>query len=238
MVERSAVNRLVGGSSPSPGAIFPLLALLFASVLLFGAAPAARANGPAADPAAEADLAAARALFERNLDAIRRRDRDAYLACYLQSERLARTGPTGFTARLRGPRRHDRAGEDWPDPFDAQDLRLVRVQPGVVYGTYRYRVRYGAAEAIGLSERVFVETPEGWKIAVSTAFAALPGVPPPPRALVGAHARRRHRRGRRSRTPSSSCATARSSAPARAPPARCRRGSTRPTSPATGSPPA
>ena len=153
--------------------------------MLFGAAPAARANGPAADLAAEADLAAARALFERNLDAIRRRDPDAYLACYLQSESLARTGPTGFTLGYEDLAGTTATGENWPDAFDAQDLRLVRVQPGVVYGTYRYRVRYGAAEAIGLSERVFVERPEGWKIAVSTAFEALPGVPPPPRALVG-----------------------------------------------------
>ena len=29
-------------------------------------------------------------------------------------------------------------------------------------------------------------TPEGWRIAVSTAFQGLPGVPPPPRAIVGA----------------------------------------------------
>jgi imidazolonepropionase-like amidohydrolase len=178
---------LVGGSNPSPGAIFSLLVLLFASLLFLslGGTPAARANGPAADPAAEADLAAARALFEQNLDAIRRRDPEAYLACYLQSESLARTGPTGFTLGYEGVAASTATGENWPDAFDAQDLRLVRVRPGVVYGTYRYRVRYGAAEAIGLSERVFVEKPEGWKIAVSTAFEALPGIPPPPRALVG-----------------------------------------------------
>ena len=60
------------------------------------------------------------------------------------------------------------------------------VRDGVVYGTYRYRVRYGSVEQVGLSERFFVETPEGWRIAVSTAFPAPPGTPPPPRALVGA----------------------------------------------------
>jgi len=56
----------------------------------------------------------------------------------------------------------------------------------MVYGTYRYRVRYGAEEQSGLSERLFISTPEGWKIAVTSAFPALPGVPPPPRAIVGA----------------------------------------------------
>jgi len=54
-----------------------------------------------------------------------------------------------------------------------------------VYGTYRYRVRYGADEQSGLSERLFMDTPGGWKIAVTTAFASVPGVPAPPRAVVG-----------------------------------------------------
>jgi imidazolonepropionase-like amidohydrolase len=39
---------------------------------------------------------------------------------------------------------------------------------------------------MGLSERLFVDTPEGFRIAVTTAFPAAPGVPPPPRAIVGA----------------------------------------------------
>src|SRR5438093_3904295 len=41
-----------------------------------------------------ADVAAARHLFEANLDAIRRHDRAGYLACYLDSPRFALTGPT------------------------------------------------------------------------------------------------------------------------------------------------
>ena len=51
----------------------------------------------AASPAGgqQAELAAARALFERNLDAIRKRDTAGYLSCYRQSEHLARTGPGG-----------------------------------------------------------------------------------------------------------------------------------------------
>ena len=31
-----------------------------------------------------------------------------------------------------------------------------------------------------------METEEGWRIALTTAFPAPPGTPPPPRALVGA----------------------------------------------------
>jgi imidazolonepropionase-like amidohydrolase len=132
----------------------------------------------------KADLAAARGLFEANLQAIRDKDKDAYLACYLQSDQLVRTGPAGVDLGYAGLAAT--AGQGWPDHIDAQDLRLTPVRPGVVYGTYRYVVRYGAEEVAGLSERLFTETPQGWKIAVSTAFPALLGVPPPPRALVGA----------------------------------------------------
>ena len=130
------------------------------------------------------DVTAARAVFEANLDAIRRRDRAAYLATYWKSEKLARTGAQGISL---GYAAHETAaGESWPDTFDASDLDLVAVQPGVVYGTYRYRVRYGTVEQSGISERLFLDTPEGWKIAMTSAFPAAPGTPPPPRAIVGA----------------------------------------------------
>lgn len=135
------------------------------------------------DPVA-ADVAAARALFEKNLQSIRDKDRDAYLSCYLESGGLVRTGPDGFQLGYEGLAAT--AGQGWPDHIAAEELRLTPVRPGLVYGTYRYRVRYGKDEVAGLSERLFVETPQGWRIAVSTAFPALPGVPPPPRALVGA----------------------------------------------------
>src|SRR5512143_85607 len=130
------------------------------------------------------DVAAARALFENNLDAIRRRDKAAYLACYWKSDQLARTSAEGIAL---GYAAHEKsAGEKWPDTFDASDLELVAVQPGVVYGTYRYRVRYGADEESGISERLFLKTPEGWKIAMTSAFQGSPGTPPPPRAITGA----------------------------------------------------
>ncbi|HYG63772.1 MAG TPA: amidohydrolase family protein [Thermoanaerobaculia bacterium] len=130
------------------------------------------------------EIAAARRLFEANLQAIRDKDKDAYLACYLQSHGLVRSGPPGFDLGYAGLAAT--AGAGWPDHIDAADLRLTPVQPGMVYGTYRYRVRYGANEVAGLSERLFVETDQGWKIALTTAFPALPGLPPPPRILVGA----------------------------------------------------
>lgn len=144
----------------------------------------AQSKAPQKAEAPSSDVAAARALFEKNLQAIRDKNKDAYLACYLDSPELARTGATGPALGYADLAKN--AGQGWPDHFEAEDLRLTPVRPGVVYGTYRYRVRYGAREEAGLSERVFLETPKGWKIAVSTAFAGEPGVPPPPRALVGA----------------------------------------------------
>src|SRR5215203_3872028 len=112
----------------------PLLVLLLA-------APAARADEAA-------DLASARRLFEKNLQAIRDKDKATYLSCYLESERLARTGPTGFELGYAGLAAT--AGQAWPDHIEAEDLRLTPVRPGAVYGTYRYRVRYGATEVAGI----------------------------------------------------------------------------------------
>jgi imidazolonepropionase-like amidohydrolase len=130
------------------------------------------------------DLAAARAVFERNIDAIRQRDAAKYLSCYLRSEQLARGGPSGFQTGYADFAKN--AGSAWPDTIDASDIHLLPVQPGVVYGTYRYRVRYGAEEHSGISERLFLRSSDGWKIAITGAIDAPPGTPAPPRALIGA----------------------------------------------------
>ncbi|MEO8503664.1 MAG: hypothetical protein ABI609_07185, partial [Acidobacteriota bacterium] len=160
-----------------------VLALIGCAASLRAVAPAAE-SAPATESApASADLAAARALFERNLDAIRHRDREAYLACYLESETLALNGVGGLNLGYEALAKN--AGSGWPDVFDGQDLQLVPLAPGIVYASYRYRVRYGEVEQTGRSERVFRSTPEGWRIAVSTAFSDSPGTSAPPRALVG-----------------------------------------------------
>lgn len=148
-----------------------------AGLLLFCAHPL-----PAA--AETADEAAARALFEKNLAAIRKRDRAAYLACYLDAPSIARTGSEGPRLGFEGLAKD--AGDRWPDTFEASDLRVMPLRAGVVYGTYRYRVRYGAQEQSGLSERLFLRVGKDWKIAMTSAFSAPPGTPPAPRALKGA----------------------------------------------------
>jgi len=134
--------------------------------------------------AAADDVTAARALFEANINAIRQRNREAYLSCYLHSPALVRGGAegfdTGFDSFAKG------VGAQWPDLIDANDIHLTPLQPGIVYGTYRYRVRYGSDEHVGISERLFVSTPDGLKIAVTGAIDSPAGTPAPPRALTGA----------------------------------------------------
>ena len=129
-------------------------ATLSALALHAAPAPAARAKSSSV-----ADLAAARAVFEKNLQAIRDKSREAYLSCYLDSAGLALTSPEGFALGYAGLAAS--AGKGWPDHIDAADLHLTPIRPGVVYGTYRYRVRYGGREDAGLSERLFLATPKG-----------------------------------------------------------------------------
>lgn len=120
------------------------------------------------DPTPAADSIAALALFRNNIDAIHKRDSERYLATYLQSPRLVRNGPQGpdFGYDDWAARRNS----TWPDTLIATDLTVVPIASGVVYGTYRYDVRYGDSTSTGISERIFVRTPVGWRIAVTTAF--------------------------------------------------------------------
>jgi len=121
--------------------------------------------------------------FRGNIAAIQARNRAAYLSHYLHIPALARVGPDGlrqgydsFAAGV---------GAAWPDTLVATHFRIVPVTPDVAYGVYRYRVVDSSGSVRGVSERVFVRTPQGWKVAVTTAFPT-PDAAPPPVALVGA----------------------------------------------------
>ncbi|MGI8618499.1 MAG: hypothetical protein ACR2L6_05345 [Gemmatimonadaceae bacterium] len=142
--------------------------------LTLGAAACATATvAPSAPFAfAAADSVEALALFRENIDAIHKRDRARYIATYLQSPRLARNGSDGL--ELGFDDWPARTSTSWPDTLMARDLTVVPLAPGVVYGSYRYDVRNGDSVSSGISERVFVKTSNGWRIAVTTAF----GMPP------------------------------------------------------------
>lgn len=159
--------------------------LLLATAVL-GCAPAPPASAPTVygEAARAADSAAALAAFRSNIAAIHGRDRAAYLRHYLQSPRLARTGPGGVQWGYAGLASGD--PDSWPDTLVATHLQVVPVAPGVVYGAYRYRVVQGGSQR-GVSERVLVRQPDGsWKVAVSTAFGSPGDVPVPAFAFVGA----------------------------------------------------
>ena len=131
------------------------------------------------------DLRNARAVFEENIKAIHDRDRAKYLSLYLHDPKLVRVSGSGFATGYDEFAKNVGEGLSWPDTLEATDMRLTPIRPGLVYGSYRYRVRYGANEASGISERLFVETPEGWRIALTGAIETK-GVPPSPRAIRGA----------------------------------------------------
>ena len=121
--------------------------------------------------------------FRDNIAAIHTHDRAAYLSHYLQTPALARVGPDGLEQGYEQFARG--AGAGWPDTLVATHFRVVPVTPDVAYGVYRYRVVDSSGSVRGVSERVLVRTPAGWKVAVTTAFPT-PDAAPPPIAIVGA----------------------------------------------------
>src|SRR2546429_6241998 len=121
--------------------------------------------------------------FRDNVAAIHARDRAAYLSHYLQTAALARVGPDGLQQGYEEFARG--AGAGWPDTLVATHFRIVPLTADVAYGVYRYRVVDSSGSVRGVSERVLVRTPAGWKVAVTTAFPT-PDAVPPPIAIVGA----------------------------------------------------
>jgi hypothetical protein len=149
-----------------------LLALLVVSA---GCTPRAANTGVSPATSVVADTLDARRLFEENIDAIHKRDRTRYLATYLHTNSLARNGPAGLELGYEGW--SARRDSTWPDTLIARNLRVHPLAPGIVYGTYCYTVTQKDTTSSGVSERVFVKTPEGWRIAVTTAFGLPAGVP-------------------------------------------------------------
>ncbi len=152
-------------------------ARLAALSIVFGCAPiAANPGGEASTPASvTADTVEARRLFEQNIDAIHKRDRARYLATYLHTSELGRNGPVGL--ELGYDTWSARRDSTWPDTLIARNLRVLPISPGVVYGTYCYTVTQKDTTSSGVSERIFVKTADGWRIAVTTAFGLATGAP-------------------------------------------------------------
>lgn len=145
----------------------------FSAIFICGCYPAPTSSTTAVNAAS--DSVAALRLFEENIDAIHKRDRARYLATYLQEPTLARNGPAGL--QLGFTDWSARRDTTWPDTLRASNLRVVPLRPGVVYGTYCYTVTQKDTTTSGVSERVFIKTGEGWRIAVTSAFGLPAGAP-------------------------------------------------------------
>jgi hypothetical protein len=113
------------------------------------------------------DLADARAAFVANLDAIRRRDVEVYLAGYLASPDFVFIGPGGVSRGFEPFAAARRARPDFPDSLAAGEPELAWLGPGVVYLAYPYAARQHTVVGAGWSERVLVKTADGWRIAVT-----------------------------------------------------------------------
>ena len=150
------------------------VALLAGSIISIACASAATTSS--SNASVTADTLAARKLFEENIDAIHKRNRGRYLATYLHTETLGRNGPGGL--ELGYANWSARRDSTWPDTLIAERLKVLPLVPGVVYGTYCYTVTQNKVTTSGVSERIFVKTPEGWRIAVTTAFGLPAGEPP------------------------------------------------------------
>ena len=151
-------------------------ASVLAIVAAMGCAPVASNPATSAVASPASDTVDARRLFEENIDAIHKRDRSRYLATYLHTSTLARNGPGGLD--LGYENWSARRDSTWPDTLIAKNLRVLPIVPGVVYGTYCYTVTQRDTTSSGVSERIFVKTPSGWRIAVTTAFGLPAGAPP------------------------------------------------------------
>jgi hypothetical protein len=148
---------------------------LLALLVTIAACTPVPANTGVPTASVSSDTVEARRLFEENIDAIHKRDRARYLATYLHTNGLARNGPAGLELGYEGW--SARRDSTWPDTLVARTLRVHPVAPGVVYGTYCYTVTQKDTTTSGVSERLFVKTPEGWRIAVTTAFGLPVGAP-------------------------------------------------------------
>jgi len=124
------------------------------------------------DSLRQRELGEVRVAFEANLAAIRDRNLEAYLAGYLNSPDFVYLGPAGVARGFAAFAAARRAEVDFPDSLAAGTPELTWVAPGVVHVAYPFAARQGTVTGTGWSERVFVRTAEGWRIAVTSVIPA------------------------------------------------------------------
>jgi hypothetical protein len=150
-------------------ALIGLLCLARAVSAQAAGAPPTRPDPRASVASMARDSADALATFRENLAAIHTRDKARYLETYVHTERLVRHSPSALETGYAGwSAITDNA---WPDTLIVQDMRVVPIAPGVVYGYYRYiGVPTPGDTLTGVSTRVFVRTPRGMRISVTASW--------------------------------------------------------------------
>jgi hypothetical protein len=130
--------------------------------LLVGACTA-----PRLDAVRQREVAEVRSAFDQHLATIRRADLEGYLAGYLTSPDFLFIGPDGVERGFGPFASARRANPQFPDSLVTGDPQLTWLSPGVVHVAYPYVAQQGREAGTGWSERVFVKTPDGWRIAVT-----------------------------------------------------------------------
>jgi hypothetical protein len=150
--------------------------MIMQRMIFIAATLLATACATASTSSVKDELTETRALFDANIRAIQEKNREAYLACYRDDAALIRSGPEGVKLGYEelATGTATTGSDQWPESLEAKDVEVHSVQPGVVYGAYKYRVVIKGVATEGLSERVFIKYKGAWKIAVSTAFAKAP----------------------------------------------------------------
>ncbi len=123
--------------------------------------------GPDPEAVRASDLRGARAALESNLAAIHARDAEAYLEHYLESPDFTVASADSVARGFWLFAEARRASSDWPDTLVAGVPTLVWVAPGVVWGTFPFVGVQAGDTARGWSDRLFVKTADGWRIAVT-----------------------------------------------------------------------
>ncbi len=113
------------------------------------------------------DLEEAFEAFRTNIAAIQRRDVEGYLVHYLDSPELVIAAADSLRRGFFLFAEARRASDEWPDTLFTGEPQLVWVVPGVVWGAFEFTSVVGSDTTRGFSERLFLKTGGGWKIAVT-----------------------------------------------------------------------
>jgi hypothetical protein len=113
------------------------------------------------------DLEEASLALQHNLAAIQRHDVETYLDQYLDSPDLMVASADSLWRSYLVFAEARRASDDWPDTLITGEPTAIWIAPGVVWTAFEYAAVVTGDTVRGWSERLFVKTPRGWKIAVT-----------------------------------------------------------------------